>query len=57
MAHQTKIREIMAKIKLAQANLTELYEELSMMIPVEKRTKDKEEAAKTRLNLKAKVLG
>lgn len=57
MAHQTKIREIMTKIKLAQANLTELYEELSMMIPAEKRKKDKEEAAKTRLNLKAKILG
>ncbi len=57
MAHQTKIKEIMAKIKLAQANLSELYEELEMMIPAERRTKAKEESAKTRLNLKARILG
>jgi FtsZ-binding cell division protein ZapB len=57
MAHQTKIREAMAKIKLAQANLAELYEELSNMIPSEKRAKDKAESAKTRLNLKAKIIG
>lgn len=47
----------MAKIKLAQANLSELYEELSMLIPAEKKIKAKDEAAKTRLNLKAKILG
>ena len=57
MAHQTKFKEIMAKIKLAQANLSELYEELSMLIPAEKKIKAKDEAAKTRLNLKAKILG
>ena len=57
MAHQTKIKEIMAKIKLAQDNLSELYEELSMLIPAEKKIKAKDEAAKTRLNLKAKILG
>lgn len=57
MAHQTKIKEIMAKIKIAQANLSELYEELAMMIPAERKIKTKDESVKTRLNLKAKILG
>ena len=57
MEHQTKIKEIMAKIKLAQANLSELYEELAMMIPAERKIKAKDESVKTRLNLKAKIIG
>lgn len=57
MAHQTKIKEIMAKIKIAQANLSELYEELAMMIPAERKIKAKDESVKTRLNLKARILG
>ena len=47
----------MAKIKIAQANLSELYEELAMMIPSERKIKTKDESVKTRLNLKARILG
>lgn len=57
MARQTKIKEIMVKIKLAQATLSELQEELSKLIPAERKTKLKDESAKTRLELKAKILG
>lgn len=56
MAHTTKIREAMAKIRLAQANLAALYEELSDMIPENKLAKERERSAKQKQAFKSKIL-
>ena len=56
MAHQRKIRDLMAKIRVAQANLSELYDELSDMIPENRIAKRRIESEQRRADLKSKIL-
>lgn len=56
MSHTTKLRLLLAKIELAQANLQELYEEVRELIPENKGAREKIASAKRVQEYKARIL-
>jgi hypothetical protein len=56
MAHTTRLRTLLAKIQLAQANLAELYDEVRELIPENKGARERLASAKRKQEFKAKIL-
>ena len=56
MAHQTKIKEALAKIKILQAELSNIQDMLEDMVPETKIAKKKMASYKTQIAMQTKIL-